>query len=233
MGDRVAPPKASEIDSQQPLNTRAHNLSPLAPQPARVSPLATARDPPILRDSLPVNEAQPPQVAALRKCGFRLIKCREFPSGPKISEKKKGKKKKKRNATDSGQPDTPDSHARAPVRYEDRYADSYAEIQRPEPVYQRVERNDVNNQRVDGGGQYTRTQASPVYTLPYSRPIRENPHAIVDRQIIEEPRYYAERERPVISRMSVRPDADRERSRSPNNEREEITSSDGTTAPTC
>ncbi|KAB8301365.1 hypothetical protein EYC80_003242 [Monilinia laxa] len=272
MGDRVAPPKASEIDSQQPLNTRAHNLSPLAPQPARVSPLATARDPPILRDSLPVNEAQPPQVAALRNAASGLSSAESSPSGPKISEKKKGKKKKKRNATDSGQPDTPDSpyikaeprspspfaapplprphkrqrqsgqyaselnydepryepvevipeaapkryeDARAPVRYEDRYADSYAEIRRPEPVYQRVERDDVEYQRVEGGVQYTRRQASPVYALPYSRPIRENSHAIVDRQIIEEPRYYTERERPVLSRMSVRPDADRERSRSP------------------
>ncbi|QSZ33553.1 hypothetical protein DSL72_005121 [Monilinia vaccinii-corymbosi] len=277
MGDRVAPPKASEIDlQQQPLNTRAHNLSPLAPQPARVSPLATARNPPILRDALSVNEAQPPQVAALRNAASGLSSTESSPSGPKIPEKKKGKKRKKRNATDSGQTDTPDSpyikaeprspspftapplprpnkrqrqsgqyaselnydepryeavgvipeaapkryeDGRAPVRYEDRYedryADPYTEIRRPEPVYQRVARDDVEYQRVEGGGQYTRRQASPVYALPYSRPIRESSHAIVDRQIIEEPRYYAERERPILSRMSVRPDADRERSRSP------------------
>ncbi|KAF7872351.1 hypothetical protein EAF04_003273 [Stromatinia cepivora] len=271
MGDRVAPPKASEIDVQQPLNTRAHNLSPLAPQPARVSPLATARDPPILRDALPVHEAQPPQVAALRNAASGLSSAESSPSGPKISEKKKGKKKK-RKVNDNGQTDTPDSpyikaeprspspfaaatlprpqkrqrqsgqhaselnydepryeplevipeaapkryeDARAPVRYEDRYADQYAEIRRPEPVYQRVERDDVEYQRVESGGQYTRRQASPVYALPYSRPIRESSHAIVDRHIIEEPRYYTERERPVLSRMSVRPDADRERSRSP------------------
>ncbi|KAJ8071360.1 hypothetical protein OCU04_001690 [Sclerotinia nivalis] len=270
MGDRVAPPKASEIDVQQPLNTRAHNLSPLAPQPARVSPLATARDPPILRDALPVHEAQPPQVAALRNAASGLSSAESSPSGPKISEKKKGKKKK-RKVNDNGQTDTPDSpyikaeprspspfaaatlprpqkrqrqsghaselnydepryeplevipeatpkryeDARAPVRYEGRYADQYAEIRRPEPVYQRVERDDVEYQRVESGGQYTRRQASPVYALPYSRPIRESSHAIVDRHIIEEPRYYTERERPVLSRMSVRPDADRERSRSP------------------
>lgn len=271
MGDRVAPPKASEIDVQQPLNTPAHNLSPLAPQPARVSPLATARDPPILRDALPVYEAQPPQVAALRNAAPGLSSAESSPSGPKISEKKKGKKKK-RKGNDNGQTDTPDSpyikaeprspspfaaatlprpqkrqrqsgqyaselnydepryeplevipeaapkryeDARASVRYESRYTDQYAEIRRPEPVYQRVERDDVEYQRVESGGQYTRRQASPVYALPYSRPIRESSHAIVDRHIIEEPRFYTERERPVLSRMSVRPDADRERSRSP------------------
>ncbi|KAI9645594.1 hypothetical protein NHQ30_006336 [Ciborinia camelliae] len=272
MGERVAPPKATEIELQQPLNLRAHNLSPFAPQPARVSPLATARDPPILRDALPVNEVQPPQVAALRNAASGLSSAESSPSGPKISEKKKGKKKR-RKATDNGQTDTPDSpyikaeprspspfaaaplprpqkrqrqsgqyaselnydeprydpvvevvpeaaptryeDARAPVRYEDRYADRYAEVRRPEPVYQRVERDEVEYQRVGSGGQYTRRQASPVYALPYSRPIRESSHAIVDRQVIEEPRYYAERERPLLSRMSVRPDADRERSRSP------------------
>lgn len=271
MGDSVAPPKTSEIDMQQPLNTRAHNLSPLAPQPARVSPLATAREPPILRDALPVHEAQPPQIAALRNAASGLSSAESSPSGPKIPEKKKGRKKKKRKANDSGQTDTPDSpyikaeprspspfaaaplprpqkrqrqsgqhaselnydepryepvevipeaapkryeDARPPARYEDRYADQYAEVRRTEPVYQRVERDEVEYQRVDGG-QYTRRQASPVYALPYSRPIRESSHAIVDRQIIEEPRYYAERERPILSRMSVRPDADRERSRSP------------------
>ncbi|TGO31578.1 hypothetical protein BHYA_0511g00040 [Botrytis hyacinthi] len=270
-GDGVAPAKASQMDLQQPLNTRAHNLSPLAPQPARVSPLATARDPPILRDALPVNEAQQPQVAALRNAASGLSSAESSPNGPKISEKKKGKKKK-RKANDSGQNDTPDSpyikaeprspspfaavplprppkrqrqsgqyaselnydepryepaevipeatskryeEVRAPVRYEGGYPDRYAEIRRPEPIYQRVERDEVEYQRVDNGGQYTRRPASPVYALPYSRPIRESSHAIVDRQLIEEPRYYAERERPVLSRMSVRPDADRERSRSP------------------
>lgn len=271
MSDRMTPPKASEPDLQQPLNTRAHNLSPLAPQPARVSPLATAREPPVLRNALAINEPQPPQVAALRNAASGLSSADSSPSESKVSEKKKGKKKK-RKATDSGQTDTPDSpyikaeprspspfaaaplprppkrqrqsdqyaselnydepryepvevvaeaapiryeEARAPVRYEDRYADRYEEVRRPAPVYQRVERDEVEYQRVEGGGQYIRRQASPVYALPYSRPIRESSHAIVDRHIIEEPRYYTERQRPVLSRMSVRPDADRERSRSP------------------
>ncbi|ESZ99104.1 hypothetical protein SBOR_0514 [Sclerotinia borealis F-4128] len=272
LSDRVAPPKARDIDVQQPLNHRAHNLSPFAPQPARVSPLATARDPPILRDALPVDEAQPPQVAALRNAASGLSSAESSPSGRarRMTNKKRGKKKK-RKAIDSGQIDTPDSpyikveprsqspitaaplprpqkrqrqsgqhaelnydearyepvevvpeaapkkyeDARASARYEDRYVDRYGEVRRPEPVYQRVERDEAEYQRVDSGGQYTRRQASPVYALPYSRPIRESSHAIVDRQIMEEPRYYAERERPALSRMSVRPDADRERSRSP------------------
>ena len=43
------------------------------------------------------------------------------------------------------------------------------------------------------------------------RPVRAASHAIVDRRVHEEPRYYRE----PVARASVRPDADRERSRSP------------------
>jgi hypothetical protein len=275
--DRSTMPKTGENNVRRALghnNTtpvvRAHDLSPVAPQPARVSPLATARDPPILREHLPLGEAQPAQVAALRNAAPGFSSVESSPSGAKASEKKKGKKKRRKTA-DGGQADTPDSpyikpeprspspfgvaplprppkrqrqsgqyaselnydepryepveavheepkryeEVRAAPRYEERYVDRYADVRRPEPIYQRLERDDVEYQRIDGGGQYTRRQLSPVYALPYSRPIRESSHAVLDRQVIEEPRYYAERERPVLPRASVRPEADRERSRSP------------------
>ncbi|KAM3077115.1 hypothetical protein ACMFMF_005030 [Clarireedia jacksonii] len=276
--DRAALPRAAaENNVQRALghnNTapvvRAHDLSPVAPQPARVSPLATARDPPILRDPLPQNEAQPAQVVALRNTAPGLSSVENSPSGAKASEKKKGKKKRRKTA-DGGQAETPDSpyikpeprspspfgvaplprppkrqrqsgqytselnydepryepvealheepkryeEVRAAPRYEERYVDRYADVRRPEPIYQRLERDDVEYQRIDGGGQYTRRQLSPVYALPYSRPIREGSHAVLDRQVIEGPRYYMERERPVLPSASVRPEADRERSRSP------------------
>ena len=74
---------------------RAHNLSPLAPQPARVSPLATAREPPVLRD-LPADEAPPAQVAALRQKPSGFSSTDSSPKGVKESGKKKGKKEKRK-----------------------------------------------------------------------------------------------------------------------------------------
>ncbi|KAE9363697.1 hypothetical protein N431DRAFT_431897 [Stipitochalara longipes BDJ] len=249
---------------------RAHNLSPIAPQPARVSPLATARDPPILREPAAMDEAQPAQVTALRNNPPQISSTDSSPNRAKGSEKKKEKKKKKRKAKDAveiaGTPDSPyikpeprspspygvaplprpqkrqrqsgqfaaglnydeprqepqgEPQERLPERiqevqgaraygnHEDRYE---PEFHRPEPVYRRVEREDDEYRRVDPG-QYTRRPQSPAtYSLPYGpseiRTVRAASQAIVDRRVPEEPRYY-----PV--RASVRPDADRERSRSP------------------
>lgn len=234
---------------------RAHNLSPHAPQPARVSPLATARDPPILRDIQHNDEAPPAQVAALRHVVSGLS---STDSSPKNTKGKKKKKDKKRKTKDNA-PASPDSPyikpeplspepftaaplprplkrqrqsgqfaagldydepqeiqrpepriIREPQRYEERY-----EVERPRaaPVYQRIERDGEDYRRASGG-QYVRRAQSPLYALPYqpteARSIRAASHAIVDRRVVEEPRYYQD-----PSRASVRPDAERERSRSP------------------
>ncbi|CZR62260.1 uncharacterized protein PAC_12157 [Phialocephala subalpina] len=260
---------------------RAHNLSPLAPQPSRVSPLATARDPPMLRDTAAVEEVQAPQVTALRTQIGGISSTDSSPKGTKGPDKKKEKKKQKgkRKAKDSL--DTPDSpyikpEPRSPSPYavaplprpqkRQRQAGQYAaelnydeprhdpeeviqgrpaeqyrevpvsreyerveeryepEVRRPEPVYRRIEREDDGYRRVEppedeyqrlDGGQYARRPQSPaVFALPYVpgeiRP-RAASHAITERRVYEEPRYYRE---PAI-RASVRPDADRERSRSP------------------
>jgi hypothetical protein len=268
-------------EAAMPPLMRAHNLSPLAPQPSRVSPLATAREPPVLRDAAAVEEVQPPQVTALRAQITGISSTDSSPRGAKGPEKKKEKKKKgKRKAKDSV--DTPDSpyikpeprspspygvaplprpqkrqrqggqysaelnydeprydpdgglpgravepYKEVPVRREyERVEEPYEpEIRRPEPVYRRVEREDDGYRRVEtvedeyrriGGAEYTRRPQSPtVYALPYApaemRSVRAASHAITERRVYEEPRYYRE---PII-RASVRPDADRERSRSP------------------
>ncbi|PMD47584.1 hypothetical protein L207DRAFT_506575 [Hyaloscypha variabilis F] len=249
---------------------RAHNLSPIAPQPARVSPLATARDPPILREPAAMDEAQPAQVAALRNNPPHLSSTDSSPNRAKGPEKKKEKKKKKRKAKDAVEiADTPDSpyikpeprspspygvaplprpqkrqrqsgqfaaglnydeprqdpqgepperlperiqEVRAPRAYgghEDRYE---LEFHRPEPVYRRIEREDDEYRRVDSGQYARRPQSPATYALPYGpnevRTVRAASQAIIDRRAPEEARYH-----PV--RASVRPDADRERSRSP------------------
>jgi hypothetical protein len=250
---------------------RAHNLSPIAPQPARVSPLATAREPPIIRGPAVMDEAQPAQVTALRNNPSGISSTDSSPNRGKGPEKKKEKKKKnKRKAKDAVEKaDTPDSpyikpeprspspygvaplprpqkrqrqsgqfaaelnydeprqepqeelqeritepiqEVRGPRTYE-RHEDRYEPgLRRPEPVYRRVEREDDEYRRVDSGQYARRPQSPPGFSVPYGaseiRTVQTASQAIIDRRVQEEPRYY-----PL--RASVRPDADRERSRSP------------------
>lgn len=231
-----------------------------------MSPLATARDPPALRETLPAD-APPAQVAALRKSGISSTD-----SSPKaVKSSKKRDKKKKRKAPGKDDLPTPDSPyikpeprspspfavaplprpqkrqrqtgqyggelnydearyeeevqeqvvERVPGRYEEpqtyrRYEDRYeVERRRPEPTYQRLEPDDVGYRRIDDGRYARRPHSPAVYALPYApsdvRPTRAASYAIVDRRPREGPVYYRE----PIPRASVRPDADRERSRSP------------------
>ncbi|KAH6673573.1 hypothetical protein B0J14DRAFT_591060 [Halenospora varia] len=255
--------QAFEQDQASPL-IRAHNLSPVAPQPARVSPLATAREPPILRENIVIDEAQPAQVTALRNQPAGLSSADSSPKGAKKSEKKKEKKKKRKAKDNADTPESPyikaeprspspfpvaplprpqkrqrqsDTYGGAelnydePSRYEpkqpaqarpaerypehresgayERRDDRYEpEFRRP-PAIRRIEEDSYR--RVSSPVAARRPESPRVYALPPSevRHIRAASLAIVDRR--EEPRYYRE---PVI-RASVRPDADRERSRSP------------------
>lgn len=257
--------QALENAAASPL-VRAHNLSPFAPQPARVSPLATARDAPILRENATIDEAAPAQVSALRN-QIGISSTDSSPRGVKDKEKerKRDKKKKRRKGKEIAaspespyikpEPRSPSPYGVAPLprpqkrqrqsgqyaaelnydeprsqpdviiqerpqyaearparayeRVEERYE---PEIRRPDPVYRRVERED-EFRRVSEVP-YARRPESPAFALPYtptsSRPIRAASHAVIESRL-EEPRYYRE---PVV-RASVRPDADRERSRSP------------------
>lgn len=125
---------------------------------------------------------------------------------------------------------------RVPVRYKEApptrvYEDQYMpEHRQPATGYQRFEPEDENYRRVfsnvryaedDNYGRvppriYSRRPESPsLHTLPYAptegHPVRAVSRAMMDQRVFEEPAYYQER----VSRASVRPDADRERSRSP------------------
>ena len=246
-------------------------MSPIAPQPARVSPLITAREPPILRENYPADDIQPAQVAALRQDAPGISSTNSSPKRSTRSELRKAKreKNKKRKSSvnnDIGErqdspyikpePRSPSPYAVAPLPrpnkrlrqyaselnydepadlaqerglgrqkeapvtriYEDQYAQ---EAQRPRAVYQRLEPEEGNYRRV----QYVedddyrrvprRVQSPSVYTLPYAptegRTVRAVSHAVAGRRVYEEPVYYRE----PASRASVRPDGDRERSRSP------------------
>jgi hypothetical protein len=149
--------QAYEENDISPL-VRAHNLSPLAPQPARVSPLATARAPPVLlRENIPVDEAHPPQVEALRQQLSGFSSTDSSPKGVKESGKKKAKKEKKKrrrtggneNATDTEspyikpEPRSPSPFAVAPLprpQKRQRQIGQYAaELNYDEPRYEPVE----------------------------------------------------------------------------------------------
>lgn len=81
---------------------RAHNLSPFAPQPSRVSPLPTATlEPPIALSETGGRRATPPPaqgVAALRKQPSAVSSPESSPHGGERPGEKKNKKKKKRKA---------------------------------------------------------------------------------------------------------------------------------------
>ncbi|RFU35617.1 hypothetical protein B7463_g688, partial [Scytalidium lignicola] len=101
--------QALEGEEPSPL-IRAHNLSPVAPRPARVSPLATARNPPILQHPIPIDEAPPAQVVALRSEPAGVSSSTDSsPRDAKGAGKKKERKKKRRRAASKDNADQPDS----------------------------------------------------------------------------------------------------------------------------
>ncbi|KAG9245739.1 hypothetical protein BJ878DRAFT_540952 [Calycina marina] len=80
---------------------RAHDLSPIAPQPARVTPLATARDVPLLRENNTVEDVVPAQVAALRQQASGESSANSSPrrpTRPEYVKASKGKRAKKDTA---------------------------------------------------------------------------------------------------------------------------------------
>ncbi|KAI1823103.1 hypothetical protein F4861DRAFT_346996 [Xylaria intraflava] len=76
---------------------RGHNLSPFAPQPAHVSPLALARQPHIRESDAGTSQRAPAQVTAIRQQDTVVISPESSPQGDRGS-KKKNKKKNKRKA---------------------------------------------------------------------------------------------------------------------------------------
>lgn len=73
---------------------RAHNLSPIAPQPAHVSPLATSRQPPIPPQDAAPAQATSAQVAALRADHSNGSSPDSSPQGKANKKAKKNKKRK-------------------------------------------------------------------------------------------------------------------------------------------
>ncbi|KAH8912213.1 hypothetical protein BR93DRAFT_963401 [Coniochaeta sp. PMI_546] len=91
-----APPGESLGRQPSPL-IRAHNLSPIAPQPAHVSPLAVARQPPPAQIDDHVRTGTPAQVAALRKQPSAASSPDGSPRDSGATERKQKKKKKRKS----------------------------------------------------------------------------------------------------------------------------------------
>ncbi|KAJ2987137.1 hypothetical protein NUW58_g4668 [Xylaria curta] len=85
-------PNPSFRQHKEPL-IRGHNLSPFAPQPAHVSPLAVARQPQIRESDSAALQRVPAQVTALRQENAVVISPESSPQGEK-GNKRKNKKKK-------------------------------------------------------------------------------------------------------------------------------------------
>lgn len=81
----------------------------LAPQPARVSPLATARAPPAIGQSMMADEATPAQVAALRKPSAASSPDSSPKENKTLDKKRSKKKKRKPSGKQPGTADAPDS----------------------------------------------------------------------------------------------------------------------------
>lgn len=78
-----------------PAVLRGHNLSPIAPQPARVSPLAVVREPPAPQNEHIGRRATPPQVVALRQQASGASSPDSSPQTSRSGEKRKNKRKNK------------------------------------------------------------------------------------------------------------------------------------------
>ncbi|OTB00095.1 hypothetical protein M426DRAFT_324601 [Hypoxylon sp. CI-4A] len=96
-----------QFRQQQTPLVRAHDLSPYAPQPAHVSPLAIARHPPMPESEVSILPGAPAQVTALRQEHGVITSPESSPQGEKGGKKKKQKKNKRKAETKA--PDAPAS----------------------------------------------------------------------------------------------------------------------------
>lgn len=273
----VQAPPPHQVDSpaqREPRLIRGHNLQPFAPQPAHVSPLAIARQPPIPDQEISILPGAPAQVAALRQEPANGTSPESSPQGEKGGKKKNKKKNKRKGAAERpaspyikpeprspsplsapqyGRPakrqrplpgqqpqpglnyDEPrvgplvegvqEEYAPRPLReerepvggYEQVVEDMYGRQIRQSvapPASQRLERPVHEDRRPEEAVQYARHGPSPAsYVVPHAasevRSMRSTAYSVADATYREAPAYYPD------GRMSVRPMADRPRSRSP------------------
>jgi hypothetical protein len=264
---------SNQYGYREPL-IRAHDLEPIAPQPAHVSPLATARQPPIPDSEISILQGTPAQVATLRHEVGTGTSPESSGHGERGGKKKNKKKNKRREARGAEIPASPyikpepqspsplsapqftrphkrqrqanrsqhelnydepragqpveiihddysprqfrEERVPAPVVY-GRVDDTYPRHVRQSiaPAAPRIERPVYEERRPEEAIQYARHVPSPAgYTTQYApgetRAMRSATYSVADPIFREAPPYHHPE-----GRMSVRPLADRARSRSP------------------
>lgn len=146
------------LDRQQPPVMRGHNLSPIAPQPARVSPLAVARQPPAPQNDHIGRRATPPQVAALRKQPSGASSPDSSPQTSRSIERRKNKRKNK-IASKKGKGKAPDNAVSPVIKAEPRSPSPMVA-----PEFTRPAKRQRQGQRPQGGLDYEEAR--------YERPTR-------------------------------------------------------------
>lgn len=191
--------EASSLDKRQASNKRhyneqsapimrGHNLSPLAPQPARVSPLAVTRQPAALQMEQNGRRATPPQVAALRKQGSGASSPDSSPQTSRSSDRRKKGNKKNKQAGKKGKGKAVDN-APSPI--------IKAEPRSPSPMiaaeFIRPAKRQRQGQRSQGGSAYEEARfeqpgrPGPSHTTGY-----EPAERVEERRFLGEPPRLAE-----------------------------------------
>jgi hypothetical protein len=170
----------------------------LAPQPARVSPLVTARAPPVIGQSMIADEATPAQVAALRKPSAASSPD-SSPKENKTADKKKSKKKKRKSS--GKQPGTADAPDSPYIKPEPRSPSPYAVAPLPRPLQRQ-------RQTVQQGPELNYDE--PRYEVPREEPREQTvnsrfkehgPRSVHDRAEVE--RIYEPREAEIYGYRRV------------------------------
>ncbi|KAJ4390056.1 hypothetical protein N0V93_007529 [Gnomoniopsis smithogilvyi] len=193
---------------------RAHNLSPVAPQPAHVSPLATSRHPQVPQQDAMPAQATSAQVAALRADHSNGSSPDSSPQG---KANKKGKKNKKRKADRmaannapvpyikpeprSLSPVTAPQYSRQPNKRIRSAQQARQEQASDEPRYEEV----VESTHLSSyPPRVYRDDRGPIYGNPTESYLQQNPRPVI---VTETPRYereYHEEPRPLETVRYVR-----------------------------
>jgi hypothetical protein len=174
----------------------------LAPQPARVSPLATARAPPTIGQSMIAAEATPVQVAALRKPSAASSP-ESSPKENKASDKKKHKKKKRKSSgKQAGPVDVPDSQY---IKLEPRSPSPFAVAPLPRPLQRQRQIVPQGSELNYDEPRYEVTRGEPQEPAVTSRYKEHGPRSVQDR--IDDERVYEPRDTELYGHQRMSRDA--------------------------
>ncbi|KAF7558739.1 hypothetical protein G7046_g5424 [Stylonectria norvegica] len=210
-------PREPYVDNHPPSPLlRAHDLSPIAPQPAHISPLATRRLHRVAELGVNSTTGTPAQVVALRN---DLTAVTSPESSPQSGNKKKGKKKKRKADRQAPEPEaTPyikpeprsPSPMTAPSYIRPNKRQRYAEQQPVDPAYNGVRYepqaayvqaqpqaihipsgNGMGYERV--GAYPQRSASTTVSSFPaYGREYANGRQVVGDQYVIREPLNYVD-----------------------------------------